>query len=233
MPKLLLMPGLDGTGQLLTDFIAALPTSFHTVTLQYPNLQFASYSELEDFVREQCTVTEPFIIVAESFSTPLAIQYASSHPANLQGLVLCAGFVTSPVQGWRRLLGWWLSPLLFRVPFPNFAAELWLIGPDAPARLLSALRLAIRSVRPKALSARVRAVLSCDMRAELSQIAVPILYLRPNQDRLVNSASLSEIRQIKPKMSVEELEGPHLLLQRQPHKAAEVIAEFVRLCNRF
>jgi pimeloyl-ACP methyl ester carboxylesterase len=229
--KLVLLPGMDGTGKLFTEFVAALPETFETVTVRYPTDRPLSYSELANIVRAVCPVSELFMLVAESFSTPLAIQYAATHPANLAGVVLCAGFATSPVRGWRRFLGSLLAPLVFRVPLSNLAAKLWLVGPDAPTSLLTAVRGAISSVQPKVLEARLRAVLHCEVRADLNQIAVPILYLQAKQDRLVSAACLEELRRIKPQMAVAELEGPHLLLQRQPQIAAEAVVKFARSCR--
>jgi len=226
--KLVLLPGMDGTGELFSEFVAALAGEFETATVRYPAEQCLSYAELEDFVRAACPISGPFLLLAESFSTPLAIQYAASNPGNLEGLVLCAGFATSPVRGWRRFLSSLLAPLVFRVPVPNLAAKLWLVGPDASPSLLAAVRSAVSSVQSRVLTARLRAVLGCDVRAELGRVAVPILYIQAKQDRLVSASCLDEQRRIKPQMSVAELEGPHLLLQREPRRAAEVVAVFAQ-----
>ena len=144
------------------------------------------------------------------------------------GLVLCAGFATSPVRGWRQLLGKLLAPLLFRIPLPNLAAKLWLVGPDASPSLLAAVRSAVSSVQSKVLAARLRAVLGCDVRAELGQVVVPVLYIQASQDRLVRASCLEELRRIKPQIAVAVLDGPHLLLQREPRRAAEVVAGFAQ-----
>jgi pimeloyl-[acyl-carrier protein] methyl ester esterase len=229
--KLVLLPGMDGTGELFSEFIAALPDTFEVMTVRYPTERYLPYSELEHIVRAACPISGPFILVAESFSTPLAIQYAATNPANLAGVVLCAGFATSPVRGWRRFLGSLLAPLVFRVPLPNLAAKLWLVGSDAPTSLLTAVRGTISSVQPRVLVTRLRAVLKCEVRADLSQIAVPILYLQAKGDRLVSASCLEDVRRINPQVKVASLDGPHLLLQRQPQIAAEAVVEFARSCR--
>jgi pimeloyl-ACP methyl ester carboxylesterase len=219
---------MDGTGQLFNDFVEALPNALEAVTVRYPTERCLSYSELENFVRAVCPTSGPFMLLAESFSTPLAIQYAAANPENLVGLVLCAGFATSPVRGWRQLLGRLLVPLLFRIPLPNLAAKLWLVGPDASPSLLAAVRSAVSSAQSKVLAARLRAVLGCDVRAELGQVVVPVLYIQASQDRLVKASCLEELRRIKPQIAVAVLDGPHLLLQREPRQAAEVVAGFAQ-----
>ncbi len=226
--KLVLLPGMDGTGELFSAFAAALVGEFEIATVRYPTDQCLSYSELEGFVRASCSTSGPFILLAESYSTPVAIKYAASNPGNLVGLVLCAGFATSPIRGWRHFLGWLLAPVMFRIPLPNLAAKLWLVGPGASSSLLRSIRSAVSSVKPKVLTARLRGVLACEVRPEMGQVTAPVLYLHAKQDRLVSSACMAELRRIEPQMTVAALEGPHLLLQREPYKAAETVAAFVR-----
>jgi pimeloyl-ACP methyl ester carboxylesterase len=233
MLKLVLLPGMDGTGKLFSEFVALLPSSCEAVIVRYPTQEPLLYQDLEGIVRAACPVTEPFLIVAESFSTPLGIKFAAKQPANLVGIVLCAGFAASPVRGWRRLVGLLLAPLLLRVPLPNFAAKFWLVGPNAPASLLMAVRSAISSVRPRVLAARLRAVLECDVLAELSQIDIPILYIQANGDRLVGALCLEAIQRINPKLKVASIDGPHLVLQRQPRIASEAVVEFAQSCCPF
>jgi pimeloyl-ACP methyl ester carboxylesterase len=225
---LILLPGMDGTGQLFAGFVNGMPEAFKTVTVRYPADRCLSYSELASIVRASCPVSESFVLVAESFSTPLAIQYAATKPMNLAALVLCAGFASSPLQGWRRRLGSLFAPMFFRIPLPRFVAKRWLTSLDAPPSLVTALRVAISSVQPSVLASRARAVLACDVRADLGQLTVPILYLQAKQDRLVGAYSLEEIRRTKPQVAVAAFEGPHLLLQRDPKGTTKVIAEFVR-----
>jgi pimeloyl-[acyl-carrier protein] methyl ester esterase len=165
--------------------------------------------------------------VAESFSTPLAIRCAASRPTNLKGLVLCAGFATSPVRGWRRIVCSLLAPILFRFKLSETLARAFLVGKYAPDALVAAVRATVSSVEPKVLAGRLSDVLGCDVRAELGQVAVPLLYIRAKNDHLVGIASLDEIRRIRPETDVAVVDGPHLLFQREPRRSSEVVMEFV------
>jgi pimeloyl-[acyl-carrier protein] methyl ester esterase len=227
MLKLIFLPGMDGTGKLFSGFLNALPDRFKTVIVRYPIERYLSYSELVDIVRASCPVDEPFVIVAESFSVPLAIIYAATNPLNLKGLVLCTGFVTSPVKGVLRCLGRLFAPVLFRIGIPKFVIKIWLAGSDAPAALLSAVRNAISSVRPNVMADRIRAILACEARTEMSLIEAPILYIQAKHDRLVKTSCFQEILQVNPQVNLVALEGPHLILQRDPLRSAEVIVQFV------
>jgi poly(3-hydroxyalkanoate) synthetase len=75
---------------------------------------------------------------------------------------------------------------------------------------------------------RVRAVMDCDARTELGQVQVPILYLQAKHDRLVKKNSFKQIQQVKPDVTLALISAPHLVLQREPHKAAGLIAKFVQ-----
>jgi pimeloyl-ACP methyl ester carboxylesterase len=225
--RLVLLPGMDGTGELFADFLEALPDAFDARVVRYPSGEFLSYSELITLVQSAAPAAEPFVLVAESFSSPLAVQFAAMNPPNLKALILCAGFVTGPASGWMRFAASLLAPVVFRLPLPGIFAKYFLLGADPPKTLLAAVRSAISTVRPTVLSARLHAVLTCDARAELSRINVPIVYLQAAHDRLVPASALEEILRINPRTTVVKIPGPHLLLQCEPQKAAGSIATFI------
>lgn len=72
------------------------------------------------------------------------------------------------------------------------------------------------------------AVIKCDVRSAAREIAVPVLYLRANQDRLISVESFAEIQRIKPDISGVLIDGPHLMLQSKPEAAAAEIMKFIR-----
>ncbi|NUQ28003.1 MAG: alpha/beta hydrolase [Acidobacteriaceae bacterium] len=226
--KLILLPGMDGTGKLFAEFRAALPDEYEIEIVQYPSDRFLSYSELENLVWSTCPATESFVLIAESFSTPLAIRCAARDQENLKGMILCAGFVASPVKGWRRVMARILAPLLFHLPLPAVAAKFWLVGFGASSPLIQTIRPVLASVSPKVLSARLRAVLECDVRAAFQQVQAPVLYLQAREDRLVDASCVEEFKCIHAAVRVEILDGPHLLLQREPLNAAQVITSFLQ-----
>ena len=225
--RLVLLPGMDGTGELFRDFVAALPAGFETEVVRYPTDAGSSYAELMPLVLAHLP-EEPFVLLAESFSTPLAIAIAAMRVPNLKALVLCAGFATSPVKGWLYDLTSVLPLRRLQVRFPEFVARTFLVGSDAPARLVTMVGAEISWVEPEVLAARVRAVLSCDVRVEFAEVVVPIQYLRAAEDKLVSLDCLEEMLVFQPQMVVATIDGPHLLLQREPEFTAGVVAGFVR-----
>ena len=245
MPKIVLLPGLDGTGCLFKGFIEALPSQFRTQNVVYPREEFLSYAELLSLIVPS---EEAFVLVAESFSTPLAIKFAAANPPHLKALVLCAGFASRPIRSCLGLVSsllvpplvqWlvqWLVPTLvpglapglLRASLPSVVARCFMVGWHASGELVAEVQDAVSRVAPSVLAARIRAVLGCDARSELAQITVPILYLQATRDRLVSATCLDEIQRIKPQVSAIAIPGPHLILQREPQKAAQIVAKYLQ-----
>jgi pimeloyl-ACP methyl ester carboxylesterase len=186
-----------------------------------------AYDDLIKAVRVHCEGSEPFVLLAESFSTPLAIRVAAERPTNLKALVLCAGFASSPVRGLIRWLSWILAPVLMRVGPPDVVIRALLLDADAPEALVGDVRKAIVSVQSNVLASRLRAVLACDVRSDLRRINVPMFYLHAQRDRLVQPRSLAEIQRLRPDIETVSVDGPHLLLQREPQKCAEIVFGFL------
>jgi len=218
---------MHGTGELFSEFMTMIPDPKHIEALHYPPDVGPSYSQLLGAVQFFVPASDSYFLLAESFSTPLAIQFAATNPPNLKGLILSTGFVASPVTGLRRSFASLLAPILFHLPTSQVAIRHFLIGYNAPESLEQSVCLAISSVRPGVLAARLRAVLACDVRADLSKVVVPMLYIRATKDRLVDRNCLEEIQAILPQTRVIELDGPHLILQREPKQSAEVVAQFM------
>jgi len=218
---------MHGSSELFADFISALPTSFETRVISYPNDILLSNSELLDHIRSVVLTSEPFVMFAESFSTPLSIQFAAANPPNLKGLVLCAGFATSPVRGATRILGRYLAPVLPFMP-AGISGAIMVSGSHAPHSILGRLRSAINSVRPAVFVDRIHSILACDVLDDLRRVNVPVLYMQAAHDRLVNPVCLEEMRRVKPEMEVVVLKGGHILLQLMPRQSAEVVAGFAR-----
>lgn len=225
--RLLLLPGMDGTGELFSGFLKSLPEWIHPQVVHYPARKFFSYGALLPIVRDAMPPSEPFVLLAESFSTPIAVLLAADPPSNMQALVICAGFITSPIGGVLRWSLGKLAPLLFRLPHPAFAIRTLLLGRGAPPDLVQRARTAISSVSPQVLERRLRAVLACNETERIQRISLPVLYIRPTDDRLVSEAAFRSLCSTIPGLVVEKIPGPHLILQRQPRAAADAITAFL------
>jgi pimeloyl-[acyl-carrier protein] methyl ester esterase len=224
--RLVLLPGLDGTGDLFADFVAALPIAIQATIVRYPPQQLLTYDDLFPLVLNSISGLEQFVALGESFSAPLAVRLAASNPPNLAGLVISAGFICNPFLNWGFLLKMAAQPVLFRLSPPDFALEYFSLGPVSSSDLKQRVRWAVRSVSPGVLAGRVREILSCDVREDLARVSVPIMYLQAANDHLVGSECFKEIRKIQRSASLVSISGPHMILQREPCRCADAIVKF-------
>ena len=119
MTVLVLLPGMDGTGELFAPFEAKLRVPL--VRIAYPATESMDYLQLVEYVRQRLPVGQRFVLLGESFSGPVAIGVAAQRPPLLAGLVLCCTFARTP-HLWTRHLHK-LAGLLPWPP-PRFAVEL-------------------------------------------------------------------------------------------------------------
>jgi pimeloyl-[acyl-carrier protein] methyl ester esterase len=227
--RLLLLPGLDGTGRLFQPLLEALPPTLTAKVVSYPPEQPLGYADLLPMVEEAANDLGDFIVLGESFSGPLALMLAAKDPVGLRGVVLCASFIRSPIPGLS-----WLKPLLrgwlFRMR-PLWLLD-WLLLVRRPSdELRSLLHEAVSAVPASTKAARVRAIAAVDASEELRQCRVPILYLRATEDRVVGRWNGDQIKTILPDAEIVEFAAPHLLLQTRPVEAAAAIEAFCKSCE--
>ena len=226
--RLVLLPGLDGTGELFADFVKALPPTVETSVIQYPNQELCTYAELYALVRVSVADLEPFVLLGESFSSPLAIHVAGSRLPNLAGLVICAGFVANPFPHLGFLMKLLAKPFLFRLPTPDFVYQYYVTGWSGTAALRRKIRENLRPVAPGVLAGRVQEILTCDAREDLVRTNVPIMDLRGAYDRLIDAKCGVEIQKVRAGIRRVSLPAPHLVLQSRPYEASEAVMRFIR-----
>jgi pimeloyl-ACP methyl ester carboxylesterase len=84
--SLILLPGLDGTGLLFQPLVAALPEMIKSIVVGYPGDQPLNYEQLLPQVMDALPRSDPFIILGESFSGPLAMMAAAKRPDGRRAL---------------------------------------------------------------------------------------------------------------------------------------------------
>ncbi|HLV95211.1 MAG TPA: alpha/beta hydrolase [Candidatus Acidoferrales bacterium] len=223
---LVLLPGLDGTGLLFADFVAALGPDLDPIVVRYPPDAPLGYAELEPLVRKSLPSGNPFLLLGESFAGPLAISIAASAPPGLVGLILCCSFASNPRPCLGKLA--FLSPYLPVRGFPRSIFAKYFMGRFASQDLASKLAKASEHVAPDVFRYRIRAVCGVDYSAKLRQLRVPILYLRASMDRIVPRSASKRIKRLAPSTRIVEIDAPHYLLQARPEAAVATVSEFAR-----
>lgn len=220
--KVIVLPGLGGTGGLLQPFCDAMSASYLTRGLSYDE-RLVTYPDVIASVRARLP-QDDHIIVAESFSGPVAIALAAESVPGLRGIVCVATFARAPRHFPRfaitcaRVLPL-TSRLFVRLGMP-FLMGRW-STPAFRAQFADLLATIPRS----ALLGRAEAVRQVDLVADLAQLPIPVLYLQATHDRLVPRRAAREFAQ------VHQIEGPHFLLQANPDAAASAVTDFLAGLN--
>ena len=223
---LVLLPGFDGTGIMFRPFLPHLPPTLRPIIVTYPPEVPKDYSQLLPLVLDSLPKDQPFVIVGESFSGPLAIMAAATHPPGLLGVVLCASFVRNPLWLRPRWLRHLACPFAFKCLRLVNPARL-LLGRSSAAELRALLADSLASLHARVLACRAKAVLSVDVRDQLKSCRIPFLYLVAEDDRVVPRQNLREFISYLPKTHVVSIPAPHLLLQTRPAAAANAISKFL------
>lgn len=223
-PILVLLPGMDGTGSLFQPLIDQLGCSFDSRVVRYPATEALGYEALQRLVISSLPKDEPFVLLGESFSGPIAISIAAAQPPGLTGLILCSTFAVSP-----RPLITALWPLARALPprrAPSAVLDYLLLGRYSSTALRSALASAVSQLSAAAFSARMRAIHTVNVLAKLKSISVPVLYLQATEDRLVPPSSCALVQRELPAIHVVSITAPHCLLQAAAGDAALAIGTF-------
>jgi len=224
---MILLPGLDGTGRLFEDFITQLPPNWSVRVIAYPQIGQQDYDTLADLVAAQLPESAPYVLVAESFAGPLALQISTRTGANLNALVLSTTFVQNPRPRLSRFAPLSLREVLLSWRAPDWLFRWLLTGFDADSGLLKNLRDVLGEVPPRILRLRLESVMNVDVTAQLQTCRVPILHLYARRDHLIPHGAARLVQRLRPEITSLGLDGPHFLLQTRPRECLSAIREFL------
>ncbi len=222
--RAILLPGIDGSGRLFGPLLAAGPRGLAPEIVSFPPDAPLGYDALLDRVRAALPRGR-FLLVAESFSGPLAIRLAAERPRGLAGLVLAATFLHRPLHPLLHPIRGLVGARLFGVAMPAALVRHFMAGPDAPDALVREVQAAVGATTPEVMALRAMEALRTDVRAELGRVEVPILVLSPSRDRLIRADVGDEILGLRPDADVVQLDAPHMILQRAPHACLANVEE--------
>lgn len=222
--KLVLLPGLDGTGVLFRPLLAALPPSIEPVVVTYPTQEPLGYEELLPLARAALP-KEPFVLLGESFGGPLSLRVAAAYPPGLRGLILCGTFLTCPFAWVPR----WTRHAIVSFPFRLFSVYVRLyaaLGLYECAEHYALAKEAVDQVAPAVWAHRVREIITVDATHDLRACQVPILYIQGLRDAVVGAANLRRIQAIRPDVHVARIDSGHMILKTRPRESAAAIEAF-------
>jgi pimeloyl-ACP methyl ester carboxylesterase len=221
-----LLPGMDGTGDLLAPFVAQAPPTDTCVVVRYPKSKTLSRNELVRSIREYLPAFEDYIIIAESFSGQFGIEIATGKPACLRALVLVNSFAKSPLGPIGKLAGLILGEFFLRIAPPRWAIRQFLIG-DASDEQVNVVKDCIQRVNGSVLASRFRMVLSCEVRQLLQFVKIPTLVISGKCDHLIRHQKTAQLAAAIPGAKLKTIDAPHLALFTNPKDTLDLIRDFL------
>ena len=227
--KILLFPGLDGTGTLFEQFRSLLPATLTSCVCPLPPRGDQQPDSLAEILAATHLSNDDVVILAESFSGPIAYELIKSHHHQIKGVVFVSSFVTVPHLLLRMIR--WLPLRLFPWHWsPAWALRLFCVGRDASDNLVRQVQEAVATVPAATMAERMK-VLS-KLKTPREKIHIPCLYLQPTNDRLVPKWHAAKLRSLCYDLTVQAIEGPHFLLQANAEGCVAPVVEFVGLITK-
>jgi pimeloyl-ACP methyl ester carboxylesterase len=228
---LVFMPGLDGTGLSFEPVLPHLSADTKITIVRYPTDKLLTFDETVECAAAQIPAGVPPIVIAESFSGPVAIQMLGSGRVKAKALILCATFAKSPRPFLWRLMRFLRLPLLIRPDMPKRFFKI-VIGEDKLiAELLPLWKKVHADVPARIMDHRLKIINQVDVTKWLKNMPVPCCYLQATNDRVIPSSCLDDFESYIPNLVIKRIKAPHFILQAQPQACLDAIEEFISLKN--
>lgn len=220
--KIILLPGVDGTGRLFDELLTFMPDNVDCDVIALDELIGNSISEHAQQLAARYGGSEELLVVAESFSGRLAYELALLIPQQIKHLIFVASFISRPmyIAKFARYLPSLVlkdRPLnrfiLKRLGFANFCRNEQL---DAVFNSLSIAKFSNLKWRLRQIS---------NMRKVTRKLPVAVTYIRPTKEHLVGIDAVSHIEQKFQSFEMRVLDGGHFIAQCQPQQCAQIILE--------
>lgn len=218
-PKLILLPGLDGTGLLFQPLTQLLPAE---IDYQVIPLSSLSSDEPAEQAMEIANLvgSSPCIVFAESYSGLIAYELCRQQKARIVHVIFAASFLGRPsaISRFAALLPIW--PIRRKLAPAGFMNRL-LFGNTDRKDLLPLFYQAFDTASSTDLKKRLSRI--TQLIPPLEDIEQPCTYLCAADDWLVSKNALVVFQQLCHKLDIVPVNGGHLIAQGQPHKCIEII----------
>jgi len=222
-PEIVLLPGLDGTGDLFDRIAPLLGADLTVKIVRYPADPRLGYAGYVEHVRNEIGSREVFLL-GESFSGPVAVRLAMQLGQQIKGIVLAATFVKNPWPRWLIRRAARVDP----VATPVNIRDAILMGSYGDAELVAKVDEIVRTLSRPVRAARLRAVADVDVRQDFARLSCPILVLHGRGDWLIPPSLMQKSVCTKGGARMIVIPGAHMLLQTRANDAAAEIINFTK-----
>jgi len=232
-PTLVLLPGFDGTGKLFDGLINELGNNFNIVAINY--CEEVTIEAYLTCINEKIGQNKQVILLAESFSGPIALHFITNHSDKIKCCIFSTSFSKTPFLSLCKAAVF-LPDIFFQsTALQKIAIKYYCYGKYFTNHLGERTLKAINSISANTVKKRLK--LLCTQQSHKlikdknHNIFMPCLYLQASEDKIVRKSLASDLCNALPNVNKVTINGPHLLLQTKPKECASAILDFVNKAN--
>jgi pimeloyl-ACP methyl ester carboxylesterase len=230
----MLVPGIDGTGQLFYRQIPSLEKTFAVTTTRLRDSAVTMddlVADLHDEVTRVAGEGGRVTLLGESFGGALTLSYAVAHPERVDRLVILNSFahLESPARLWLgyhllRATPWRVMQYVRRLNARRMHSR------QTEREEIRRFHDLMRGATRAGYLSRLRILRGFDIRRHLPSIAVPVLYLAADGDTLLPSVMHAQLMSdLTPSGTMRVLEGHgHSCLIAPDMDLSEILKEWTR-----
>lgn len=219
--KLILLPGMDGTGELFARLSKKLANRVPHVVMDYPVNPADTYADLVARLANSIG-RDPVVVLGESFGGPIAVGVAALIPGQVKGVILAATFLSTPWPKWIMRAAALFAPR----DAPGFILRYALRGSRRDAELDAHIGSVIGKLPREVAAQRLREVSEVEAGYAFNALSCPILVLHGTNDRLVSHRPIARAAAKKAGAVVKLYDAPHMLLQTHADACGDEIEHF-------
>jgi pimeloyl-ACP methyl ester carboxylesterase len=221
--KLVLLPGMDGTGELFEGFLSNFDGDYLVVPLPQSGLQ--DHAFLAKVIKEQLP-PEDFILLAESFSGGIVSELLKLNTTHMKGVIFVASFLSSPNKYLLPIAKLLPIKALASAPLSSIVYKSLFLEQGASKELLSKFVKVIKSIPEQVLKSRLEVM--SHQRLPQMTFDIPTIYIRALFDRLISPKKSQEVAYVFKHVEFVEIEGPHFILQAKPRETALLVNKLIQ-----
>ena len=223
--KLLLIPGMDGTGKLFNPLIELLPKSLSTqvicLNLLHSEEPKEQASEIASLIGK-----EEIVILAESYSGSIAYHLSLISDLNIKHIIFAASFLEPPSK-LAKLSGCLPLSLIRRGFIPSFVLSRLFFAQRNNKKLVSLFLAALKLVDNSTLKQRLKTISS--LASPTYEVGVPCTYVSAKSDYLVSKKSVHIFSKLCVNINVFRAKGGHFIVQSNPLYFSKLVQSVIAI----
>ena len=223
--KVILIPGMDGTGKLFSPFLNELPSNIDTLVICLNDLK--SQTPIEQALEIASLIgSEEVIILSESYSGYITYHLSLLPNLNIKHVIFAASFLENPncLSHLNKLL-----PLnLVRLGLiPDSVLSFVLFAQRNNKKLVKLFISTLKLINNSTLKYRLTVIANLVRPSE--SLSVPCTYVQASNDYLVSYKSVAVFKELCTSINVVKTAGGHFIVQSNPQYFSKLVQDIIAL----